>query len=111
MLVEILCGFQIFLSVLIIIAIYFARPDTSGLSSLAQNFNQTNRRLIRLKPSTKLILCMVFLFFINSIVINKILDNKSKERHSIFDRSLDIGQESQTNKTEEATRNKTEEEG
>lgn len=84
MLVEILSGIQVFLCIGLIILIYVARPDTSGLSSLAQNFGSSSRRqYIRFRPITKLIFFVVVLFFGNSILLNKVILSEVQNHASI----------------------------
>ena len=56
MLIEILSTFHGILCFSIIAIIYFAKPDTSGLSTLSQNFNSNNsKKTIRFRPITKVI--------------------------------------------------------
>lgn len=89
MLIEFLSGLQIFLCFSLIAVIYFSKPDTSGLSSLAQSFNSNNsRQTVRFRPVTKLIFMMVIMFFGNSLVLNKLIAFKSimSQKISIIDK-------------------------
>ena len=63
MIIEALMTFHVILSLALIVIIYFARPDTSGLSSFV--FKVNNQGAIRFRPVTKLILAMVIIFFAN----------------------------------------------
>ena len=84
MLIEFLSGFQVFLCIALVTVIYFSKPDTSGLSSLAQSFNSnSNRQIIRFRPITKLILLMVIMFFGNSLILNKLIAFRSKNSTEI----------------------------
>ena len=88
MLIEILSTFHGFLCLSLIAIIYFSKPDTSGLSSLAQSFNSNaTRKTVRFRPVTKLIFGMVVLFFINSIVLNKLIS--AKQNHSSITTVID----------------------
>ena len=80
MLIEILSTFHGILCFLIIAIIYFAKPDTSGLSTLSQNFSSSNNdKTIRFRTITKLIFSFVILFFLNSVLLNKLISSKEQE--------------------------------
>jgi preprotein translocase subunit SecG len=76
MLIEALMTFHVILCFALIIIIYFARPDSSGLSAFA--FKADNKMSVRFRPVTKLIFIMVMVFFINSLFLNKLISEKSK---------------------------------
>ena len=101
MLIEILSTFHGILCFSIIAIIYFAKPDTSGLSTLSQNFNSNNnKKTIRFRPITKLIFTLVILFFLNSILLNKLISSKAKESSIINNISETKPAESEYNKYE-----------
>jgi protein translocase SecG subunit len=87
MLIEILSTFHGILCVVIIAIIYFAKPDTSGLSALSQSFNSGNggSRTIRFRPITKVIFVLVIMFFSNSILLNKLIADKAKNSSIIHE--------------------------
>lgn len=73
---------QIVLCIAIIALIIFDKPDNSGLSSITSNFNSNSfngKVKKRLRPISKIILTLVILFFVNSIGLGKIFNDKAKK--------------------------------
>jgi preprotein translocase subunit SecG len=77
MLIEVFMTFHVILCFALIVIIYFAKPDSSGLSSFV--FKADNQSAIRFRPVTKLIFVMVIIFFANSLFLNKLINERSKE--------------------------------
>lgn len=76
MLIEVLMTFHVILCFALIALIYFAKPDTSGLSSFS--FKSSNKGAVRFRPVTKLIFVLVIVFFGNSLFLNKLMNRESK---------------------------------